>query len=396
MIRALNGERPGPRRSSYPSYGRMRPSVCSSVTPLAGRWPGSCATIRASAWARIPRMSTSSASPPGGYVPTCGPSPRSWIRETGQRTARRAAPASAPRPGPPAGHRRPTPAAGRGRPAAAAGCRRRGRAHPPAGQPGPLGPRHSFLGALRSPAYDQLLDALVNIASQPPHRRRASWTGWAASRRHSPRLDPAALAPAETRSLRALRSNSPDTEWHAVRIRAKHCRYAAEAVAPVYGRPGQAVRRGHCGTAGPPRVPPGHGRRGGMAAQRRPERTRGLHYCRGTDRRGTARTQQPALEVAEGLETGLGQQTAPLVLTRLRQAGTRATAGRETFMGRPELRSLDDEGLPLPPPAPGKQCRCRIYRPCRSETRDTLRTSRRADHARPRSAAGDRRARTPE
>ena len=38
------------------------------------------------------------------------------------------------------------------------------------------------------------------------------------------------------RAARALRSNSPDTEWHAVRIRAKHCRYAAEAVAPVYGR----------------------------------------------------------------------------------------------------------------------------------------------------------------
>ena len=38
------------------------------------------------------------------------------------------------------------------------------------------------------------------------------------------------------RAARALRSNSPDTEWHAVRIRAKHCRYAAEAVAPIYGR----------------------------------------------------------------------------------------------------------------------------------------------------------------
>ena len=34
--------------------------------------------------------------------------------------------------------------------AAAAGCRRRGRAHPPAGQPGPLGPRH-FPGRAAQP-----------------------------------------------------------------------------------------------------------------------------------------------------------------------------------------------------------------------------------------------------
>ena len=54
---------------------------------------------------------------------------------------------------------------------------------------------------------------------------------------------------------------------------------------------------------------------------------RSLRHCRGTDRRRTARTQQPAFEVAEGLETGLGQHTAPLVLTRLPQADTRATAG---------------------------------------------------------------------
>ena len=37
------------------------------------------------------------------------------------------------------------------------------------------------------------------------------------------------------RAARALRKHSPDPQWHAVRIRAKQCRYAAEAVAPVYG-----------------------------------------------------------------------------------------------------------------------------------------------------------------
>lgn len=38
------------------------------------------------------------------------------------------------------------------------------------------------------------------------------------------------------RAARALGNQSPDSEWHAVRIRAKRCRYTAEAVAPVCGR----------------------------------------------------------------------------------------------------------------------------------------------------------------
>ena len=38
------------------------------------------------------------------------------------------------------------------------------------------------------------------------------------------------------RAAKALRKDSADTQWHAVRIRAKRCRYAAEAVAPVRGR----------------------------------------------------------------------------------------------------------------------------------------------------------------
>jgi CHAD domain-containing protein len=37
------------------------------------------------------------------------------------------------------------------------------------------------------------------------------------------------------RAARALRKDSPDIQWHVVRIRAKRCRYAAEAVAPVFG-----------------------------------------------------------------------------------------------------------------------------------------------------------------
>ena len=38
------------------------------------------------------------------------------------------------------------------------------------------------------------------------------------------------------RAAKTLAKHSPDTQWHAVRIRAKQCRYAAEAVAPVCGR----------------------------------------------------------------------------------------------------------------------------------------------------------------
>jgi len=95
--------------------------------------------------------------------------------------------------------------------------------------------RAAFLDELRSPAYDQLLDALVNIASQPPIAAEPAGLGGRPAadiasgliRRPWRRLK---------RAARALRSNSPDTEWHAVRIRAKHCRYAAEAVAPIYGR----------------------------------------------------------------------------------------------------------------------------------------------------------------
>jgi CHAD domain-containing protein len=37
------------------------------------------------------------------------------------------------------------------------------------------------------------------------------------------------------RATKALRKDLPDIRWHAVRIRAKRCCYAAEAVAPVVG-----------------------------------------------------------------------------------------------------------------------------------------------------------------
>jgi CHAD domain-containing protein len=95
--------------------------------------------------------------------------------------------------------------------------------------------RSALLQALRSPGYDQLLDTLVSIAARPPIAaappgladQRAADLIAGLIRRPWRRLK---------RAAEALRKHSPDTQWHAVRIRAKRCRYAAEAVAPVYGR----------------------------------------------------------------------------------------------------------------------------------------------------------------
>jgi CHAD domain-containing protein len=95
--------------------------------------------------------------------------------------------------------------------------------------------RAAFLDELRSPAYDQLLDGLVNIASQPPIAAEPAGLGGRPAAGIAPGLIRRPWRRLK-RAARALRSNSPDTEWHAVRIRAKHCRYAAEAVAPIYGR----------------------------------------------------------------------------------------------------------------------------------------------------------------
>jgi CHAD domain-containing protein len=95
--------------------------------------------------------------------------------------------------------------------------------------------RTALLQELSSPGYDQLLDTLVSIAAQLPIA--AEPPGLAGQpvaavvarliRRPWQRLK---------RAAKALRKDSPDTQWHAVRIRAKRCGYAAEAVAPVFGR----------------------------------------------------------------------------------------------------------------------------------------------------------------
>jgi CHAD domain-containing protein len=94
--------------------------------------------------------------------------------------------------------------------------------------------RSALLQELRSPSYDQLLDTLVGmaarrpIAAEPPDLagQRAADLAAGLIRRPWRRLK---------RAAKALAKHSPDTQWHAVRIRAKQCRYAAEAVAPVCG-----------------------------------------------------------------------------------------------------------------------------------------------------------------
>ena len=99
--------------------------------------------------------------------------------------------------------------------------------------------RSALLQELRSPDYDQLLDTLVVIAARPPIAaeppglagQRAADLAVGLIRRPWRRLK---------RAAKALGKRSPDPQWHAVRIRAKQCRYAAEAVAPVCGH--QATR----------------------------------------------------------------------------------------------------------------------------------------------------------
>ena len=47
--------------------------------------------------------------------------------------------------------------------------------------------------------------------------------------------------------VRALGDDPPDEALHAVRIRAKRCRYAAEAVAPAVGKPAKAFAKAVAG-----------------------------------------------------------------------------------------------------------------------------------------------------
>lgn len=91
--------------------------------------------------------------------------------------------------------------------------------------------RDALLSAMREEAYVRLLDDLLAAANSPMVLDGGQ-----------PAAD--ALLPRVARTWRRLRdevrqagSEPSDEQLHRVRIRAKRCRYAAEAVAPVVGRP---------------------------------------------------------------------------------------------------------------------------------------------------------------
>ncbi|HSB86100.1 MAG TPA: CYTH and CHAD domain-containing protein [Ilumatobacteraceae bacterium] len=95
--------------------------------------------------------------------------------------------------------------------------------------------RQHVVAALSSDRYTELLDALVEAARQP--RFAVEPPGLAQSRA---RTVVTRLVRRPWRKLKraadALADDSPDPAFHAVRIRAKRVRYAAEAVEPVCGR----------------------------------------------------------------------------------------------------------------------------------------------------------------
>ena len=95
------------------------------------------------------------------------------------------------------------------------------------------GARDAMLEALRDPRYLGLLDTLVDLAAAPPFVKPRPFTG------RSPTKIAAKIARKPWRRLvdavDALDPHPSDTDLHKIRILAKRCRYAAEAVAPLAG-----------------------------------------------------------------------------------------------------------------------------------------------------------------
>jgi CHAD domain-containing protein len=92
--------------------------------------------------------------------------------------------------------------------------------------------REDLLEAMRSPRYDRLLDELVGAANGP------SMPEEIAGRPAGETLGAALEAPWKhlVGAIEAVRDDPRDEHLHAARIRAKRVRYAAEAVAPVFGK----------------------------------------------------------------------------------------------------------------------------------------------------------------
>jgi CHAD domain-containing protein len=91
---------------------------------------------------------------------------------------------------------------------------------------------------MQSPRYLALLDALVAAADAPQFTE-------AATAPVSEALPPLVRSAWKrlARDVRELRRKSPDEPWHAARIRAKHARYAADALVPVFGKPAKRLSK---------------------------------------------------------------------------------------------------------------------------------------------------------
>lgn len=93
--------------------------------------------------------------------------------------------------------------------------------------------RAAMLTALRAPRYLNLLDTLVGLAAAPPFIEAPELTA------RSPTKIASKIARRPWQRLAdavgALAPDPSNADLHQVRILAKHCRYAAEAVAPIVG-----------------------------------------------------------------------------------------------------------------------------------------------------------------
>jgi len=99
--------------------------------------------------------------------------------------------------------------------------------------------RDRMLYALRSARYDALLDQLVAAAARPRFLLRVDDTDDAEVLSQLARRPWKHLAAA----VAALGDDPSDLALHGVRIQAKRARYAAEAVAPAFGKPARAFVR---------------------------------------------------------------------------------------------------------------------------------------------------------
>ena len=93
--------------------------------------------------------------------------------------------------------------------------------------------RAELLAAMRSARYHRCSTA----SSPPPENRRCSRERRSRHRRRAAARSSAARGSHLRNAVEGLDDDPPDDALHEVRIRAKRCRYAAEAVAAVAGKP---------------------------------------------------------------------------------------------------------------------------------------------------------------